>query len=163
MLVEVLEQIYNAEFKFGEQSQKASSHGTERTVNIDNIDPNKPLFEVDSCLEYLIVGFCKNFDLKPKQSAGLLTQGYKFLAHIIVKGLKGNFEPVLVWYQDVYSNTERLTELILNESDEGSINFILSALKPGLLSKDTEIVQWAMRVFSKLALEFSENGLLEKA
>ncbi|CAG9316961.1 unnamed protein product [Blepharisma stoltei] len=168
MLIEVLNQIYNVEVGLKENNEnrnynKPQPSSSEEGLAIDQLNTTKPLFEADTCLEYLIVSLCKDFELKPKQGAGLLAQGYKYLAHIIAKGLKGSFEPVMLWYQDIYSNTQRLAELVSNELDSGAMNFVMSALKPGLISKDIEIIEWTLRVFSKLALEFSEIGLLEAA
>ena len=159
MLLEVLQQIHTAEQTKPQKRNKTPGGGG---VFLDNIETSKPLFEAESCLEFLILSFCHNFKLTVKQGAGLLAQGNKYLAHIVAKGLKGDFEPVIVWLQDIYSNTETLTQLILNESKEGALDFTLSGLKPGLISKDLEAVQWCLRVFSKLVLEFSENGLLEE-
>ena len=39
----------------------------------------------------------------------------------------------------------------------------MSALKPGILSKDTDVVQWTFRVISRLALDFSDKNILNKA
>jgi hypothetical protein len=129
---------------------------------IDSIDTDKPLFEADSCLEFLILSFCHNFELVPKQAAGLLVQGNKYLAHIAAKGLRGEFDPVVFWCQNIYSNSSHLAELI--ETDQGqSLVFVLDALKLGLMSRSVEVVQWSCRLFTKLALDFSERGLIYKA
>lgn len=107
MITEVLEQIYQAarqprprsnasSVKPQPQVYKKAITTPEGGVIIDSIDSSKPLFEADTCLEFLILSFCHNFNISPKQAAGLLTQGYKYLAHIVAKGLKGDFEPVVI-------------------------------------------------------------------
>jgi len=58
------------------------------------IDVLKPASETKTTLEYMIVLLSKNLGLKSKQSAGLLADGNKYLAHIFVKGVKGQFEPI---------------------------------------------------------------------
>ncbi|CAG9333687.1 unnamed protein product [Blepharisma stoltei] len=170
MITEVLEQIYQAAKPQAEnpppqptQVYKKAITTSEGGVIIDSIDSSKPLFEADTCLEFFILSFCHNFNITPKQAAGLLTQGYKYLAHIVAKGLKGDFEPVIIWLQDIYSNTERLHGLIQNEISGGSMNFVLSAFKPGLISKEMEASQWTYRVYSKLCLELAENDSLKEA
>jgi hypothetical protein len=60
--------------------------------------------------------------MKPKQvrnkasnffkAAGLLTNSYQYLIHSCVKGVKGRFEPVISWYQEVYANSKHLADLI---------------------------------------------------
>jgi hypothetical protein len=98
-----------------QSSYKKTKVNPDGGILIDSIDTEKPLFEADSCLEFLILSFCHNFSLRPKQAVGLLTQGNKYLSQIVAKGLKGDFDAILYWIQDIYSNTERLTDLILEE------------------------------------------------
>ena len=99
LIIEVLMQLYNSEFNKStrnnlRKSYKSNQELAEGGIMIEAISEDKELAEADSCLEYLILSFCHSFSLKPKQSAGLLAQGYKFLAQIVAKGLKSNFEPV---------------------------------------------------------------------
>ena len=128
-------------------------------VSLDTLDTDKGLFQSDSCVEFLLLSFCSSFDLRPKQAAGLLAQGNKVLTQIVIKGLKGDFDPVLVWYQSVYQNTERLCDLIQHESDKNSLAFVLNALKAGLDARSTEVVQWCLKTYAKLAMDLEERGL----
>lgn len=155
MLIEVLSQIFEAEHGKPPKSAKQESG-----LVIDSINEQKALFDAESCLEFLILSFCHNFSLKPKQGIGLLAQGCKYLAHIIAKGLKGNFDPVQIWLQEIYAEAEKLCELIANEQQEDSLQFVMNALKPGLLSKDNGVVTWTFRVLSRLALDLIEADLV---
>eukprot|EP00357_Protocruzia_adherens_P031664 CAMPEP_0115033794 /NCGR_PEP_ID=MMETSP0216-20121206/40176_1 /TAXON_ID=223996 /ORGANISM="Protocruzia adherens, Strain Boccale" /LENGTH=1250 /DNA_ID=CAMNT_0002412373 /DNA_START=59 /DNA_END=3809 /DNA_ORIENTATION=- len=124
---------------------------------------SKNAAETESCLEFLLNTLCKNIDLKPKQAAGLLTSGNKYLAHILIKGVKGVFDPVIQWYQDVYQNEGHLVDLIAQEETQGSVTMILGALRPGLLSKNGDVAVWAARLLSKLAFDFSDRNLISPA
>lgn len=130
-------------------------------VFLDSMETDKALFQADSCIEFFILSFCANFSLKPKQGAGLLTKNNEILARVIAKGLKGDFDPIIAWLQSIYQNTERLSDLILHETDKNSLIFVLPILKPGLLSKNIEVVQWTCKVFSRLAMDLEERGLLQ--
>ena len=77
--------------KFKGKKPKIAPDGA---LYIESLDPRRSLQDTDTCLEFLLLSFCQNFDILPKQAAGLLTQGNKFLAHIIVKGLKGDHLPI---------------------------------------------------------------------
>jgi hypothetical protein len=44
------------------------------------------------------VTLAKHLNLKITQSASLLTNGSKYLAHVIAKGVKGDYEPIITWY-----------------------------------------------------------------
>lgn len=41
-----------------------------------------------------------------------------------------------------------------------SLTFSLNAIKPGIVSKNFEVAQWACRLFSKIAFEIYETNLL---
>jgi hypothetical protein len=180
IVIEVLKQIFEAEQKALKESKSkktASVKSSKRSIKkkekigakkgigkeslyVEAIDPDKELNEVENCLEYLLVSFCKNFSLKPKQAAGLLTQAGKYLDHVVSKGLKGNHLPIQAWYQDIYSSISHLVTLILSEEVSGSVSMMLSALRSGFSSKSFETVHWCCRVFSKLASELINSDLL---
>ena len=130
-------------------------------VYLDTLDVGKPLDQSDSCIEFLLLSFCSSFHLSPKQAAGLLARNNQFLSRILLKGLKGDFEPVVTWYQNLYQCTPRLSELL--QRDQTSIDSVLTALKPGMGSKASEVVQWSLRTYTKLALDLEERGLADKA
>jgi len=54
--------------------------------------------ETESSLELILNTLCRSFSMKPKQAAALLTNNNQFLVHSIVKGVKGNYEPLISWY-----------------------------------------------------------------
>jgi hypothetical protein len=130
---------------------------------IDSVKPEKPLDQCETCLEFLLVSFCRHFSLHPKQAAGLLTQGGKYLIFVVSKGLKGKHSPIVSWYSEVYSNLPSLLSLLLREVSQGSIEIILSSLNSGFLSKNSETVQWTCRIFAKLGSDLSEQDLLPQA
>jgi hypothetical protein len=171
MLTEVLTQIFEAE-----QGKSLQSHQSRQVkdsgLQLDSLDEQKSLQSSESCLEFLILSFVRNFSLRPKQGIGLLAQGCKYLAHIVAKGLKGDFDPVRVWLSEVYSEAEKLSELVVSELKEDSLQFVMNALKPGFLSKDPEVLGWTFRVISRLVLDlnmasvdvwkwFDEDSVLE--
>lgn len=129
-------------------------------TDISLIDHEKSLMDAESCIEFFVLSFTHNFSLTSKQAAGLLAQNCKYLAHITAKGLKGDFEPVKAWLQDIYVSNDKLSFLMFEELEEGSIQFALGALKPGILSKDSEVVQWTFRVLSRLILDLGDKQVL---
>ena len=46
-----------------------------------------------------------------------MADGNKYLAHIFVKGLKGEYDPIVNFFQEVYSKNKHLLYLI--EHEEG--------------------------------------------
>jgi len=131
------------------------------SVALSEVVASKPLFEADSCLEFLILALCNNLNLLPKQAAGLLVQDNRYLKKVMSKGLKGDFSPLRLWFQDIYSNTERLCDL-LKEEQEDALLQVLATLQCGFSCLDEEVRTWACRLFSKFSFDFEERGLEEQ-
>jgi len=72
----------------------------------------KPAEDIKTTLEFIIVLLSRNLKLKIKQAAGLLADGNKYLAHILVKGVKSEFMPIQDFFQEVYTNHKHLIKLI---------------------------------------------------
>ena len=180
MVQEVLLQILEAESNYSTQSNsnRVSSSSTSLKTDdsrelptsdssdglkIESIKGDTPLPTTQSCLEFLLVSFCKCFQLQPKQAAGLLTQNGKYLGHVIVKGLKGKHEPIINWFQEVFANLKHLVNLIEKEEVNGSVVLVLSSLKAGFLSKSLESALLCCRIFARLGLELLEKDMLPAA
>ncbi|EGR33928.1 hypothetical protein IMG5_030700 [Ichthyophthirius multifiliis] len=133
----------------------------QKTVDLNNLDVNKKLDETSCLLEFFLIAISKFFMLQPKQSASLLANGNKYFAHVIIKGLKGDFNPVEDFFQEIYANISRL--MIFIEIEEGNIPILLNTLKPGFLSKNEEVVMWTCRILSKIAFDLTNLELLAPA
>ena len=95
-------------------------------------------------------------NLNAKQSAALLSDNKKYLTHILTKGLSNkNFIPVKNFYTEVLSNIDYFIQLIQINSIAfpnqiiKNIELSLSTFKPGLLSKNIDIVYISGRLLSK--------------
>lgn len=62
------------------------------------MDVNKSPNETITCLEFLLNIICKNFQMNPKQAAGLLTNANKYLNIALIKGIKGEFDPIISFF-----------------------------------------------------------------
>ena len=94
-----MSQINNTQ-ETNENDYKKLSHKNSNggTIDINNINLDKDLSQSECLLEYLILVLCKNLQLKTKQVISLLSQNGKYLAHLLVKGVKGQYEPILSVY-----------------------------------------------------------------
>lgn len=115
-------------------------------VDILSMDPNRKPTKCDSSLEIILNTLCRNFKMKPKQCAALLTNSNQYLMHSVVKGLKGNFEPVISWFQELYGVSEYFSEIICLESKKhkkhATLNMALNVVKTGCFSHNFEVAQW---------------------
>ena len=62
------------------------------------MNKERPIRETENTLEYILVTLCQTLNMLPKQAAALLTDNNQFLIHSIVKGIKGNYDPMIKWY-----------------------------------------------------------------
>ena len=81
------------------------------------------------------------------------------MAHIVVKGLKGDFQAVIHWYTSIFETVTRLTQLMANEMHNGALNLILPVLRPGLMARDLTVVLLACKVLKNLGIWAESAGL----
>ena len=114
--------------------------------------------DTESTLELNLNTLCRAFQMKPKQAAALLTNNNQFLIHSIVKGVKGRYEPLISWYQDLYANSKHLTSLLELEIEQypNSTNFskVLATLSCGLYSHNLDICKWCCKLLTKIGYDF---------
>ncbi len=128
------------------------------------MNPDRPLVDTESTLEYLLNTLCRAFEMKPKQAAALLTNNNQFLIHSIVKGIKGRYEPLIGWYQDIYINAKALLSMLEQEIEilGNSTNFqkVLSTMSAGLYSNNLEVCRACYKLMIKFGQEFGMNQIL---
>jgi hypothetical protein len=54
-----------------------------------HMNPERPLDETESSLEFILNALCRATEIKPKQAAALLTNNNQYLIHSVVKGING--------------------------------------------------------------------------
>ena len=54
-----------------------------------------------------------------------MTNSGKYLAHLIIKGVKSNFNPIIAIYEDLYDIIPHLLKLFSNDESNKNIIFIL--------------------------------------
>eukprot|EP00359_Climacostomum_virens_P010100 CAMPEP_0204911212 /NCGR_PEP_ID=MMETSP1397-20131031/9601_1 /ASSEMBLY_ACC=CAM_ASM_000891 /TAXON_ID=49980 /ORGANISM="Climacostomum Climacostomum virens, Strain Stock W-24" /LENGTH=326 /DNA_ID=CAMNT_0052081687 /DNA_START=144 /DNA_END=1120 /DNA_ORIENTATION=- len=133
--------------------------GPDGALFLDSLESGKPLDQTSCLLEFLLVSMSQSFGLKPKQSAVLMTRNGRYLAKILCKGLRKSFVPVLEWLDNLSSNINHLSSLMIKEKNNESIDVMCEALSPGLLSKNESVVSKVTELltnFGKLDLMRSQ-------
>lgn len=130
----------------GGRKPRATEDGS---LFIESLDVVRPLAQADSCLEFLLLSLCQGFRVKPRQAAGLLTQNNKYLVQILEKGLKTDYQPVRNWLRNLQKASGALI-LLLGQEDRLALSLVLSALRPGLLSLDENVVKECAELFKLL-------------
>ena len=162
IVVEILEALQAREDELRQGIQQPRKYRRPRqapdgALFVESIDMRRPLSEAETCLEFLLLGFCSHLQVTQRQAAGLLTEGGRFLASVLGRGLKGDFLPVVQMLDDMRSNVRQLADCILREAKNGSFVLVASSLRPGLLSLDDGVVQSTALFFRDLAKRLNDQ------
>lgn len=124
-------------------------------IDILTMSSSKEPTDTDSSLELLLNIMCKSFKMKPKQSAALLTNSNQYLLHSVVKGLKGNYDPILKFYRNMGKYVHHLCNLLELESkknqNHSTMLMIMNALKTGLFSYHDEVILSTLDLLSRIS------------
>jgi hypothetical protein len=55
-----------------------------------------------------VISISKNFKLSPQHTLNLFLDNNKFLAHLVVKGVKNSFDPIHAMLADVTNNIDMI-------------------------------------------------------
>ena len=113
---------------------------------IESIDCKKLIKKTESCLEGITISLSRAFKTTPKQSLALLAQDNKMLTHLLIKGYKKEYEPVVQWLKIVEKDLEHMLGLAVSE---GSLPILLSIIKPALLSRDPRVVEKSCKILGE--------------
>ncbi|CAK61033.1 unnamed protein product (macronuclear) [Paramecium tetraurelia] len=162
MLMQFLKEIkqhYEMAFYVEEQVSTTTRFDSQQNepqeISIEEIDPEKPLNQTQSLLEFIIVSLCKHFTLKPKQAVVLLNQNYKQLSNILIKGNK-SFKSVINWLMELSKYINHIIKFVTYK-----IDILLSLLKAGLVSQNNEVCYWTLYIIEGILINLPQKELLE--
>ncbi len=90
----------------------------------------------------------------------MLSDSNQYLLHVVVKGLKGEYGPVIEWYKELCANCEALMGILAQEPEGSSaLVKILEIFKAGLYSKNTEVAIWACKLLAQMANQLKVGEL----
>lgn len=96
----------------------------------------------------------------------MLTNNNQFLIHSIVKGVKGNYEPLLAWQAAIKASMKHLNYLLEIETEQLpkllNVPKVLSTLGSGLYSQNLEICRHSLDLLTIMNQEFSSNPAMFK-
>ena len=125
-----------------------------------NINVNADPTNTSTTIEFLLSTLVSKMGLKVNQALAFLSNSNVLLIHVIIKGLKGSYKPVISWYEELLLHCKFMVSLFESET-EGLTSAIrvLDIVKTGLYSKSTEIANLTMRLMGKIATEMNDIGM----
>lgn len=79
------------------------------------IDKQKKPENAESVLEFLLLTLSQALDIEIEQAAGMFTNNNKFLSFAVIKGMKGDFQPIEDWLKNIYDLCPHLVTLVEDE------------------------------------------------
>ena len=76
---------------------------------------------------------------------------------MIAKGVRGEYQPIVNWYEELYAYTDHIIHLLLQGHMKTVLPFIMNSFKPGLVSKNYEVAKWAAMLLSKISYLIVNN------
>jgi hypothetical protein len=112
-------------------------------------------------LEYVVEELMGCIGVSRQQAVTLLEDNSKYLAHVLVKGVKGEFGEIEQLMERWFRKVDFIVSKMAEQND--MCFFFLQVLKPALLSKSEEVAQWTCRLLSRIAHELANRDLLPLA
>lgn len=88
-----------------------------------------------------MISIGNHFKLSVQHTLNLFLDDNKYLAHLLVKGVKNEFDPILCVLDDVATHLPFIVESLFCVDERESVTFLLNALKPCLISKSPLVAQ----------------------
>ena len=86
-------------------------------VDIKKLSVNTLYENCETALEFFIISLSKNFDIKPSESIGLLSNNRQYLSVLCKSGINGNYITIKKWLEDLQMNFDILIKLIMKYGD----------------------------------------------
>ena len=135
----------------------------EKTQQVQNLSPDSGFGECTNCLEFLCLAMAKETGVQPVQIVPLFNEESKNWNSLLAKGKNGDQRSVINFFKHIVANLSAVNRLVKLEEKQGSVEFFLEAIKPGLLSKDLRVAALACSSFRGVLKELADRKALEPA
>ena len=117
-------------------------------VDITKLSVNIKYDKCESALEFFIISLCKNFNIKPAQAIGLLSNNRQYLSVLCKSGINGNYLTIKKWLEDLQINFDLLLKLILRYEDGIYMSYCI--IGTALCSKNLDVSIYSIEILSQL-------------
>ena len=124
-------------------------------VDIKKLSVNTLYENCETALEFFIISLSKNFDIKPSESIGLLSNNRQYLSVLCKSGINGNYITIKKWLEDLQMNFDILLKLIMKYED--SIYMSYCIIGTALCSKNLDVSTHSIELLFQLYKNFGLN------
>jgi hypothetical protein len=97
-----------------------------------------------------VISISNNFKLSVQHTLNLFLDDNKYLAHLLVKGVKNEFDPIFNLLDDIASHLGFIIDTLFCLDEQQSLTFLLNALKPCLISKSALVAEKCLTLLREL-------------
>jgi hypothetical protein len=83
--------------------------------------PGKLVNDAMNIMEFFVISLSKNFKLSPQHTLNLFLDNNKYLAHLLVKGIKESFDHVLTFENEVLANLDFIVLNLFSIDEDKSL------------------------------------------
>ena len=124
-------------------------------VDITKLSMNTLYENCETALEFFIISLSKNFNIKPSQAIGLLSNNRQYLSVLCKAGINGNYLTIKRWLEDLQINFDILLKLILKYEDGIYMSYCI--IGTALCSKNLDVSIYSIELLSQLYKEVGLN------
>ena len=124
-------------------------------VDITKLSMNTLYENCETALEFFIISLSKNFNIKPSQAIGLLSNNRQYLSVLCKAGINGNYLTIKKWLEDLQINFDILLKLILKYEDGIYMSYCI--IGTALCSKNLDVSIYSIELLSQLYKEVGLN------
>lgn len=106
--------------------EKGSRRNESNFIEITGLN-ERACSKSENLLEFLVLMLADKVNLKPHQAAALFTKNSKYLAHVLAKGINGEYSQIISFFEELISQKETLIKLIEKDPAE-NVPFLLQVL-----------------------------------
>ena len=117
-------------------------------VDITKLSANTLYENCETALEFFITSLSKNFEIKPSQAIGLLSNNRQYLSVLCKSGINSNYLTIKKWLEDLQINFDILLKLILKYEDGIYMSYCI--IGTALCSKNLDVSIYSINLLSQL-------------
>ena len=124
-----------------------------------SVELAKEIEDATDTTEFLMITLQKSFNFQPEKVHELLTNSNQYLMQACDKGIKGDYRPVVKWYEllNEVANYEKMIEFFKQAVSVGylvELTLVLNSIRCGFYSQNEHVCKEAMclvtRIFSTM-------------
>ena len=118
------------------------------------IELAKPITQAQNTTELLLLTLQQAMNIKASHVQELLTNQNQYFLQACDKGLNGDYQPIVCWYELLHEFNYKIISLFLDAYARNAaveVSLVLSTVRCGFFSKNPEVVKLSLSIVNVIA------------